>query len=83
MEAGVWVGGEEGRAPGWRWAGPCRSQEEVLISAACVFVPAAKLFSFLLSRTEGAFSSKNFQLKICATLFGHVYGVLNIVKQQN
>ena len=76
-------GGQGTWVTGWRWAGPCRSQEEVLISAACVFVPAAKLFSFLLSRTEGAFSSKNFQLKICATLFGHVYGVLNIVKQQN
>ena len=26
---------------------------------------------------------KNFQLEICAFSFGHVYGVLNIVKQQN
>ena len=26
---------------------------------------------------------KNFHLEICASPFGHVYGVLNVVKQQN
>ena len=32
---------------------------------------------------KGAFSSKNFHLEIYAYLFWHVYGVLNVVKQQN
>ena len=58
---------------------------EVMSSPAITLTPDKTVLGNLLTigTHEGEFSSQKFSPRNCASPFRHVYGVLNVVKQQN